>query len=103
MASWMRGTALMARSLYTVAGFLVLGSGIGLVIVLDGTYSFTSVFVIIGLVAIVVGVVWGVSVFGPLGRQPAELHQGRRARKQTRWVAGWPLSGFSTRWCSSWR
>lgn len=65
---WWAGTqGAMARVLYNVAGILVLLTGVGLV--LDSGISFGTTFVTIGFVAVIVGAVLGMAVFGPGSRK----------------------------------
>jgi hypothetical protein len=54
----------MSRVYYNVAGVVVLLSGVGLVLV-DSPYEFSDVFVSVGFLAVIVGLVLGVLQFGP--------------------------------------
>jgi hypothetical protein len=63
-AAWFRVTEKMSKRLYIPAGVTVLVTGI-LLVLNSKVYSFSSVFVSIGFVAIVVGAVMGSVVFGP--------------------------------------
>jgi len=68
--AWMRTTVAWGTTLYMPAGILILATGIGLV--LDSSFfSFSDVFVSIGLLAIVVGVALGVTVFKRGGERAA--------------------------------
>lgn len=73
-ARWWETTVAMGRVLYPPAGFLVLLTGIGLV--LSTGYSFSDAFVAVGFVAVIVGIVLGITVFGPRGARAAQLHRG---------------------------
>jgi hypothetical protein len=74
-AAWMRQTVRMGVVLYTPAAVVALLTGIFLVI--DGAeWEFEQFFVALGFVTVVVGGVLGARVFGPLGRQAADLHEG---------------------------
>ena len=65
---WAQTQGAMARVLYNVAGILVLVTGIGLV--LDNeVIEFSDTFVTIGFVAVIVGAVLGMAVFGPGSRK----------------------------------
>ena len=67
---WAATQGAMARTYFNVAGILVLLTGIGLV--LDGPWEFSNVFVTIGFVAVIVGALLGIFVFGPGCRQLVE-------------------------------
>lgn len=67
---WAETQGSMARVLYNVAGVLVLITGVGLV--LDGDISFGSTFVTVGFLAVIIGAVLGMAVFGPGTRKLAE-------------------------------
>lgn len=64
---WADTQGAMARVLYNVAGILVLVTGVALVIDSD-FYSFSNAFVSIGFVAVIIGAVLGMTVFGPGSR-----------------------------------
>ena len=64
-ARWLRTTAGMSKTLYMPAAILILVTGIALVVTSDGVFEFSDVFVSIGIVAIIVGVVLGIKVFEP--------------------------------------
>lgn len=67
---WAQTQGAMARVLYNVAGILVLITGVGLVID-NNVVEFSSMFVSIGFLAVIVGAVLGMAVFGPGSRQLA--------------------------------
>ena len=57
----------MARVLYNIAGILVLVTGVGLVLDSD-FFEFSDMFVSIGFLAVIIGAVLGMAVFGPGSR-----------------------------------
>jgi hypothetical protein len=67
---WSESGEKMAKVVYNAAGILLLATGLGMVIgtAPSGDYSFKSTFVSIGLAAIVVGAVLGMTVFAPKNR-----------------------------------
>lgn len=72
-AAWMRQTARMGVVLYTPAAVVALLTGIFLV--LDGPqWEFEQTFVVLGFLTIVVGALLGARIFGPKGREVADLH-----------------------------
>jgi hypothetical protein len=64
-AGWMRMGAGFGKKLYTPVGILVLASGIGLVLVSDGVYSFGDLFVTIGFAVVIIAAILGAMVFTP--------------------------------------
>ena len=67
---WAQTQGAMARVLYNVAGVLVLVTGVLLVLREgDDGYEFSTTFVTIGFVAVVIGAALGMAVFGPGGRR----------------------------------
>lgn len=78
-AGWYRVAAGFNR-LYMPAGILLLATGIWMVIRLEA-YGFSTLFVTIGFVMIVIGVVLGIAVFAPGGEAAAEaIESGDQAR-----------------------
>ncbi len=73
-AAWMRQTARMGTALYTPAAIVALITGLWLVAI-SNFYEFEQLFVTIGIGMVVVGAVLGARVFGPGGREVAELHE----------------------------
>jgi uncharacterized membrane protein len=59
--------------LFMPTGILVLISGV--VLVLDSPWKFTSLFVIIGIIAVVNGAVFGARVTGPMTKSMQQAHQ----------------------------
>lgn len=66
---WARSQGSMGRAYYSVAGVLVLLSGI--LMVLDDRAEFSDTFVSIGFAAVIIGIVLGIAVFGPSSRKAA--------------------------------
>jgi len=64
---WAATQTSMARTYYNIAGILVLVTGLGLVF--DGPYEFSNAFVSIGFLAVIIGALLGIFVFGPSGRE----------------------------------
>ncbi len=87
-AWWAAAQGSMARVLYNVAGITILITGILMLVATDSPYSFSSTFVSIGFVAILVGAGLGMGVFGPgsrnlesaikAGDRPVEASLGQR-------------------------
>jgi uncharacterized membrane protein len=68
---WAETQGSMARVLYNVAGILVLITGVGLV--LDSDFvAFSDTFVTVGFLAVIIGAVLGMAVFGPGTRKLAD-------------------------------
>lgn len=74
-ATWWDTTVRFGQVVYTPAGVLVLLTGVGLVLSSDGGYSFSDMFVSVGFLVIIAGIVLGVAVFGPKGRLAAESYR----------------------------
>ena len=64
---WAETQGAMARVLYNVAGILVLVTGVAMVIDSD-FFEFSNLFVTIGFLAVIIGAVLGMAVFGPGSR-----------------------------------
>lgn len=64
---WAETQGAMARVLYNVAGVLVLVTGVALVLDSD-FFEFSNMFVSIGFLAVIIGAVLGMAVFGPGSR-----------------------------------
>lgn len=80
-AWWAETQGKMARTLYNVAGVLVLLTGIGLTIKMN--YKMSSGFVSVGFLAVIIGAVLGMAVFGPGSRKLVEkLRSGADAEAQ---------------------
>jgi hypothetical protein len=63
----------LGNVLFMPMGILVLISGV--VLVLDSPWKFTSLFVIIGIIAVVNGAVFGARVTGPMTKSMQQAHQ----------------------------
>lgn len=61
---WAQAQGAMARVLYNVAGILVLVTGIAMVLTREA-FEFSDLFVSIGFLAVILGAVFGMAVFGP--------------------------------------
>ncbi len=72
-AAWMRQTVRMGTRLYSPAAVLILVTGIWMVL-RESLYEFEQAFVTVGIFVVIVGVVLGMRVFGPGGRDVAALH-----------------------------
>jgi hypothetical protein len=75
----------MAKTVYNVAGVLILATGLIMVIgtAPHGDFAFSSVFVSIGFAAIIVGAVLGITVFAPRNRAlAAAIRQGDEAEER---------------------
>ncbi len=89
----------MGRKVFTPAAILALATGIGLVITDD--LSFSSAFVSIGFLAVIVGGVLGARVYAPMGRKIAAAHEagsettGLYARMRTLGLAELALLAFT--------
>jgi hypothetical protein len=81
-AAWTRQIIWLAERYYVIVGAVI---GItGVLLVLDGDWSWSSGFIWVGLAVLVIGAVLGVAVFGPLGRTRADaLDSGDRDRADT--------------------
>ncbi len=62
----------MGLLVFNPAGILVLLSGV--LLVLDGPWEFENLFVVIGIVAVLTGAVFGARVFTPLSREAQAAH-----------------------------
>lgn len=74
-ATWMRQTVRMGVVLYTPAAVVALITGFWMVI-REPAYEFEQFFVALGILTVIVGGVLGARVYGPLGRQAADLYDG---------------------------
>ncbi len=89
----------MGRKLFTPAAIVALATGIGLVIV--DNHSFSSAFVSIGFLTVIVGGVLGARVYAPMGRKIAAAHEagnetsGLYARMRTLGLAELALLAFT--------
>jgi uncharacterized membrane protein len=74
-AHWLRTTVRLGTRLYSPAAVLILLSGIGLVLVSDGAYEFSDLFVSVGFLVVIVGAALGMAVFAPVGRRAADAYE----------------------------
>lgn len=80
---WVESQGAMAKVLYSVAGVLILITGIWMVLLKSTPWEFSDPFVSVGFAAIIVGVVLGIVVFGPGSRQIADaIRSGDEAREK---------------------
>lgn len=90
-AQWHRTVVAMGKMLYPVAAVAVLLTGFGLVGTSNGVFSFSDTFVIIGIVMVVIGAVFGIAFFGPQGEKAAAAYtagDGAGASAIVRKIAG---------------
>ncbi len=73
-ATWMRQISRMGKALYTPAAIVALVTGVWMVAISD-FFDFEHLFVVIGILMVIVGGVLGARVFGPGGRESADLHE----------------------------
>jgi hypothetical protein len=69
-AAWTRQTIWLGERYYIAAGVLIGVTGV--VLVLDGDWSWSSGFIWVGIAVVVIGAVLGATAFGPLAKQRAE-------------------------------
>lgn len=69
-AAWTRQTIWLGERYYNVAGGVITATGV--LLVLDGDWSWGSGFIWVGVAVVVIGGVMGVTLFGPLARQRAD-------------------------------
>ena len=74
-AHWLRTTVKMGTRLYSPAAVVILLSGIGLVLVSEGVYEFSDLFVSVGFLVVIVGAALGMAVFAPTGRKAADAYE----------------------------
>lgn len=68
-AAWTRQTIWLGERYYNLAGGLIAATGV--LLVLDGDWSWGSGFVWVGISVVVIGGVMGVTLFGPLAQRCA--------------------------------
>jgi uncharacterized membrane protein len=73
-AAWMRQTVRLGKVLFSPAAIVVLISGVWMVL-REPVYEFEQVFVVIGIVAVLLGAFLGMRVYGPGGEELADLHE----------------------------
>lgn len=69
-AAWTRQTIWLGERYYIAAGVTIAVTGV--LLVLDGDWSWSSGFIWVGITVVVLGAVMGGTVFGPLARGRAE-------------------------------
>ncbi|MDE0710039.1 MAG: DUF2269 family protein [bacterium] len=74
-AAWHRVTVSMGRVIHTPAAIAVFVTGFGLVGLANDAYSMTDPFVVVGILAVVIGAVLAMTVIGPNGRRIAAAYE----------------------------
>ena len=74
-AAWHRTTVSMGRVIHTPAAIVVFVTGFGLVGLSDGAYGMAAPFVVVGIIAVVIGAVLAMSVLGPNGERIASAYE----------------------------
>lgn len=69
-AAWTRQTIWLGERYYIAVGVTIAVTGV--LLVLDGDWSWSSGFIWVGITVVVLGAVMGSAVFGPLAKQRAE-------------------------------
>ena len=73
-AAWMRQTVRLGTAIFTPAAVVLLITGFWMVI-RESVYEFEQTFVAIGIVMVIIGAFFGMRIFGPGGREVADLHE----------------------------
>jgi uncharacterized membrane protein len=73
-AAWMRQTVRLGTTVSTPAAVVLLITGFWMVL-RDSLYEFEQTFVVIGTLMVILGAVLGMRIFGPGGREAADLHE----------------------------
>lgn len=73
-AAWMRQTVRLGKVLFSPAAIVVLLSGVWMVL-RETVYEFEQAFVVIGIVAVVLGAFLGMRVYGPYGEELAGRYE----------------------------
>ena len=81
---WALAQGQMARVLYSIAGVAILITGVWMVLLDSTPWEFSDPFVTVGFVAIVIGIVLGIVVFGPGARHiAAAIESGDEAEEKS--------------------
>jgi uncharacterized membrane protein len=64
----------MGTAIFTPAAVILLITGVWMVL-RESVYEFEQTFVAIGIVMVIIGAVFGMRIFGPGGRELADLHE----------------------------
>ncbi len=72
-AEWMRQVVRLGTRVYSPAAVLILVTGVWMVL-RNSLFEFEQVFVTVGFITVIVGMAFGMRVFGPGGRDVAALH-----------------------------
>jgi hypothetical protein len=81
-AWWAEAGEFLGKAVYPAAGAVLLITGI--ILVIQGNYSFGSTFVSIGFLAVIIGAVLGGVVFGPKNRAVAQAARGGDTEGETK-------------------
>jgi hypothetical protein len=81
LAGWMRMGAGFGQRIYIPVGVVVLLSGVALVLLSEGVYSFGSLFVTIGFAVVIIAALMGSFVFTPGAEKAAEAIESGDERK----------------------
>lgn len=73
-AAWMRQTVRLGTAVYTPSAVVILITGFWMVL-RDSLYEFEQTFVVIGILMVILGSVFGMRIFGPGRREAAALHE----------------------------
>jgi hypothetical protein len=65
--AWTDATIMLGERYYNVAGGLIAVTGV--LLVLDGDWSWTAGFVLVGIAVVVIGGAMGVGLFGPVAKR----------------------------------
>ena len=71
-ARWHLGTVALGTRVYTPAAVVILITGV-LLVTGNASFGFADAFVSLGFLTVIVGAALGMAVFGPRGRETAEL------------------------------
>lgn len=69
-AAWTRHTIWLGERYYVAAGVLIAATGV--VLVLDGDWSWSSGFIWVGITVVAIGAITGAVGFGPLAKRRAD-------------------------------
>ncbi|MDJ0663058.1 MAG: DUF2269 family protein [Acidimicrobiia bacterium] len=79
-SEWMRQTVRLGRVFFGPVSAIVLITGVWMVL-RNSIYEFEQTFVVIGILAVVLGAVLGIRVYGPGNTEVAELHDAGEVAK----------------------
>lgn len=79
-AAWMRQTVRLGTAIFTPAAAILLITGVWMVL-RESVYEFEQAFVAVGIAMVIIGAVFGMRIFGPGGRELADLHEAGETAK----------------------